>query len=82
MGKLIHTILCNVSRRYRVTHCQHVDELPMRIQRRIRKSCEEMDPRSWDSVDDFMRDLIREIDEEESAKSGSFDMKKAAAVFA
>lgn len=65
MPKLVHKFLCNVSSRYRVTHCQHVDELPKRIQRRIFAECAEMDPRSWPDSESFMRDLLAEIDEEE-----------------
>ena len=80
MAKLIHSFLCNVSRRYRRAHCHHVDELPMRIQRKLLASIEEEDPRSWSSVEDFMRDLEREIDEEEAAERAS-DFRKVA-VFA
>ena len=65
MPRMIHSLLCNVSRRYRVSHCQHIDELPKRIQRRIFAECEEMDPRSWNSTEEMMRDLLAEIDEEE-----------------
>ena len=80
MPRMIHNLLCNVSRRYRVKHCQHVDELPMRIQRKLLASGQEMDPRSWNSVEDFMRDLNQEIDEEEAAE-GSSEFRKVA-VFA
>ena len=65
MPRMIHSLLCNVSRRYRVSHCQHIDELPKRIQRRIFAECEEMDPRSWNSTEEMMHDLLAEIDEEE-----------------
>ena len=80
MAKLLHMLMCNVSRRYRAAHCQHVDELPMRIQRKLLASIEEEDPRSWNSVEDFMRDLEHEIDEEEAAERAS-DFRKVA-VFA
>jgi len=60
MARLIHTILCNVSRRYRSTHCQNVDELPVRIQRRLLKSCQETDPRSWSDARQMMNDLEAE----------------------
>ena len=52
----------------------------MRIQRKLLASIEEEDPRSWNSVEDFMRDLEREIDEEEAAERTS-DFRKVA-VFA
>ena len=52
----------------------------MRIQRKLLASIEEEDPRSWNSVEDFMRDLEREIDEEEAAERAS-DFRKVA-VFA
>ena len=68
MAKLIHDFLCNVSRRYRRAHCHHVDELPMRIQRKLLASIEEEDPRSWDSVEAMFADLDRELDEEEAAE--------------
>ena len=68
MSKLLHMLMCNVSRRYRATHCQHVDELPMRIQRKLLASIEEEDPRSWNTVENFMRDLEREVDEEDAAE--------------
>lgn len=69
MPRMIHNLLCNVSRRYRAAHCQHVDELPRRIQRRLLKECEEMDPRSWSSVEDMMRDLEAECAAEESEET-------------
>ena len=80
MAKLIHKFMCNVSRSYRAKHCHHVDELPMRIQRRLLASIQEEDPRTWNNVDDFMRDLLQEIDEEEKAEQSS-DYRKVA-VFA
>lgn len=76
MPKLLHRLLCNVSRRYRVTHIHHVDELPLRIQRDLRNSCKEIDPRSWNNTNDFMRDLVQECDAEDSKKS-SFVRKAA-----
>ena len=69
MPKLLHRVLCNVSRRYRVAHCLHVDELPRRIQRKLLESCREVDPRMWDNVDDFFRDLDKECAEEEAAEA-------------
>lgn len=80
MPKMLHSLLCNVSSRYRATHCRHLDELPARFQRRILASIQEEDHRSWDNVDDFMRDLLQEIDEEEKAEQSS-DYRKVA-VFA
>lgn len=76
MPRIIHNLLCNVSRRYRVTHCDSVDDLPPRYSRKLRESCREMDPRSWDNVDDFMRDLLAEIDAED--RVGKASVRKAA----
>ena len=76
MPKLMHRLLCNVSRRYRATHIHHVDELPLRIQRDLRNSCKEIDSRSWNNANDFMRDLVQECDAEDSKKS-SFVRKAA-----
>ena len=72
MAKLIHMLMCNVSRRYRARHCHHVDELPMRIQRRLLASIQEEDPRTWNSAEDMMHDLLQEIDEEEQQEKTSF----------
>ena len=72
MAKLFHMIMCNVSRRYRATHCHHVDELPRRIQCRLRESIKEEDPRTWDSAEDMMRDLMKKIAEEEREGNTSF----------
>ena len=69
MPKLLHRVLCNVSRRYRVAHCQHVDELPRRIQRKLLESCREVDPRMWDTPEEMFADLDRELDEEEQRES-------------
>jgi len=81
MPKLIHRLLCNVSQRYRARHCRHVDELPERIQRKLRESCREMDPRSWNDAHQMMRDLLADIDaEDQETRPSSFG--KAAAVFA
>ena len=80
MAKLLHMLMCNVSRRYRAAHCQHVDELPMRIQRKLLASIEEEDPRSWDSVEAMFADLDRALDEEEAAEREN-DYRKVA-VFA
>lgn len=66
MPKLIHNLLCAVSRRYRVTHCRHVDELPPRMSKRLREECRELDPRAWDNAENFMRDLIRECKEDDA----------------
>ena len=77
MPRMIHNLLCTVSRRYRVKHCRHVDELPPRMSRRLYRECTEMDPRSWDSVDDFMRDLIRECEEDDRAEAAAEAERKA-----
>lgn len=82
MPKLIHRMLCNVSQRYRASHCRHVDELPERIQRKLRESCREIDPRSWSNAEDYFRDLNAELDEEERQERESSGLRKVAAVFA
>ena len=41
------------------------------MSRRLREECRDIDPRSWDNVDDFMRDLVRECEEEERAEAVS-----------
>lgn len=64
-----HYLMCTVSRKYRLTHVQHVDELPPWTQRRMRRECEEMDGRGWTSAEDMMRDLLQEIDGEKSDES-------------
>lgn len=76
MPKMLHNLLCNVSRRYRVTHCDSVDDLPPRYSRKLRESCREMDGRSWSNAHDMMRDLLAEIDGEERAEKAS--VRKAA----
>ena len=76
MPRLIHNLLCNVSRRYRVTHCDSVDDLPPRYSRRLRESCRETEGRSWSNAHDMMRDLLAEIDAEERVEKAS--VRKAA----
>lgn len=44
MKRLMHNLLCTISRRYRLAHCRHVDELPPHISRRLREECREIDP--------------------------------------
>ena len=58
-----HYLMCTVSRKYRLRHVQHVDELPPWTQRRMRRECEEMDGRSWTSVEEMFRDLEKEFEE-------------------
>ena len=65
MHMLMHKLLCNVSRKYRATHVRHVDELPGRFQRRLKESCREVDPRSWDTAESFMHDLEAECASED-----------------
>ena len=77
MARIIHNLLCTVSRRYRVTHCDSVDDLPPWYSRQLRENCREMDPRSWSSAEDMMRDLMSEIDEEERLGK-SAGLRKAA----
>ena len=71
MPKILHNLLCTVSRRYRVAHCRHVDELPPRMSRRLREECREIDPRSWRTVDGFMRDLISDCEEDDRSEVAS-----------
>ena len=65
MPRLLHNLFCRVSRKYRATHVRHVDELPPRMQRKLREECREMDPRSWDTAESFMRDLEEECASED-----------------
>ena len=71
MPRIIHNLLCTVSRSYRVTHCRHVDELPPRMSRRLRDECRELDPRSWATAKEMIADLMREYGEEDEAESAS-----------
>ena len=76
MPRLIHKMLCNVSRRYRAAHVRHVDELPMRIQRKLHDGCRDVDPRCWNSAESFIRDLEQECEAEESSTAAQ--VRKAA----
>lgn len=76
-----HYLMCTVSRKYRLTHVQHVDELPPWTQRRMRRECEEMDPHVYSSADELFDSLDREI-ESERKQEREFPIRKAAAVFA
>lgn len=86
MPGLLHTLLCAVSRRYRVAHCRHVDELPDAMSARLREECRELDPRSWSSVDDFMRDLVADCQSEEApvhdGVDGASDIVRRSPAFA
>ena len=77
MPIFLHNIFCRVSRRYRVTHVRHVDELPVRTQRKLREECREMDPRSWKTPESFMRDLEEECAAEDQHTEKT-SMRKAA----
>lgn len=78
MGRVIHNILCTISRRYRVTHCDSVDDLPPRYSRKLRESCREVDARSWTSAKDMMRDVLAEIDAEDAVAKRPNEIRKAA----
>ena len=82
MPRMIHNLLCTVSRRYRVAHCQHVDELPPRMSRRLYKECTEMDPRSFATAEEMFDTLLKEYEEEDRATSKSVGRFGKAAVFA
>lgn len=88
MPKLIHNLLCAVSRRYRVTHCRHVDELPPRMSKRLREECmADIDPTPYKSAAEMWAAMEREWEEEDRAEAAAHDgnpgfRRKAAAVFA
>lgn len=71
MPRIMHNLLCTISRRYRVAHCRHVDELPPRMSKRLRDECSELDPRSWETAKDMIEDLRREYEEEDRAETAS-----------
>ena len=84
MLRMIHNLLCTLSRRYRVAHCRHVDELPPRMSRRLREECRDIDPVGYKSAADMWAAMEREWDEEdraEAAESHGVGLGKAA-VFA
>lgn len=82
MPKMIHNLLCTVSRRYRMAHCRHVDELPPRMSRKLREECRELCPKSYATFAEMMADFEREWAEEDRAAASSGTVRKAAAVFA
>ena len=83
MPRMIHNLLCTVSRRYRVAHCRHVDELPPRMSRRLYKECtESLSPKSYATFDEMLADMEREWAEEDRAAATVGTVRKAAAVFA
>lgn len=91
MPKLIHDLLCTVSRRYRVAHCRHVDELPPRMSRRLREECmSDIDPTPYKSAAEMWAAMEREWEEEDRAESDAHAahdeepgfVRKSAAVFA
>ena len=78
MARIIHNILCTVSRRYRVAHCDSVDDLPPRYSRKLRESCRDVDARSWTSAKDMMRDVLAEIGAGDAVAKRSNEIRKAA----
>lgn len=85
MPRMIHNLLCNVSRRYRAAHCRHVDELPRRVSRRLRDEClSDIDPVGYGSAADMWAAMEREWEVEgraRVAKPAGLGLGKAA-VFA
>ncbi len=83
MKRLMHNLLCTISRRYRLAHCRHVDELPPHISRRLREECREIDPHVAHSGAEMWQMLEEEWrrEDEESKVSTSRRFGKAA-VFA
>ena len=72
MPRIIHNLLCTVSRRYRVTHCHHVDELPPRMSKRLYDECmSDIDPKSYASFDEMWSAMEREWEEEDRAESAA-----------
>lgn len=92
MFRLIHNLLCTLSRRYRVAHCRHVDELPPRMSRRLYRECMEGIDRSkvYHDVHEMFADMEREWEEEDRAEAAAKAereahpgfFRKIAAVFA
>ena len=60
MPRMLHNLLCTVSRRYRLAHCRHVDELPPRMSRSLREDCRELCPRSYGTFAEMRADFERE----------------------
>ena len=79
MAKIIHDILCTVSRRYRATHCDGVDDLPRWYSRKLREGCRELDGRGWRSAADMAHDLDAELDAEDAAGREDAHYRKVAA---
>lgn len=91
MPKTIHNLLCTVSRRYRVAHCRHVDELPPRMSRRLHEECRSsIDPKAYHSAEEMWSDMEREWADEDRAEAAAKAereehpgfFRKVAAVFA
>lgn len=82
MGKLLHNLMSTLSRRYRMAHCRHVDELPPHMSQKLREECKEMCPKSYDTFDNMMADFEREWADEDSTAAIPGTGRKAAAVFA
>lgn len=71
MKRLMHNLLCTISRRYRLAHCRHVDELPPHISRRLREECREIDPRVAHSGAEMWQMLEEEWRKEDRAEAAA-----------
>lgn len=72
MKRAIHNLLCTVSRRYRIAHCRHVDELPPHMSRRLFKECmESIEPKSYADFGEMLADMEREWDAEDRAEAAA-----------
>lgn len=71
MKRLMHNLLCTISRRYRLAHCRHVDELPPHISRRLREECREIAPRVAHSGAEMWQMLEEEWRKEDRAEAAA-----------
>lgn len=63
-----------------------IAELPDAMSARLRDECRELDPRSWSSVDDFMRDLVADCESDQvpvhDGVDGASDIVRRSPAFA
>ena len=63
-----------------------IAELPDVMSAHLRDECRELDPRSWSSVDDFMRDLVADCESDQASVhdgvDGSSDIVRRYSAFA
>ena len=61
-------------------------ELPDAMSAHLRDECRELDPRSWSSVDDFMRDLVADCEPDQASVydgvDGASDIVRRSPAFA